>query len=202
MEALARRSLVQLDAGAFLFEASDAADNAYFVVDGEISIDIATETGRTISVAQARRGDLIGELSLLDGGGRSAAARALTDARLLPIPRAKFEHFLAENPRFARAVIADLAAKLRATNQQVESVSFRPLAERVATLLSALAADRGAPPVSLVITQAEIAQRLGASREKVNVHLQDLKAAGAITLGRGRIVCVNLDRLTGATRRA
>jgi CRP-like cAMP-binding protein len=197
-DALARRPLLELDPGDTLFQAGDNADCAYFVTQGEISIDIATEQGRAISVAQARKGDLVGELSLFDGGVRSASARALTAARLLPVPRSAFEALLAGYPAFARAVISDLAAKLRATNQQVENVSFRPLAERVAALLADIVDERGPPPVELIITQAEIAQRLGASREKVNTHLQNLKAAGAIALGRGRIVCLDPDMLARA----
>jgi CRP-like cAMP-binding protein len=200
--ALGRRPLVHLAAGGQLFQAGDKTDSAFVVIEGDISIDIATEAGRAISVAQARQGDLIGELALFDGRARSASARALTAARLLPVPRAVFERLLADNPRFARAIIADLAAKLRATNQQVENISFRPLAERVAALLAALVAGRGPPPVVLVLTQAEVAQRLGASREKVNAHLQDLKAAGAITLGRGRITCIDPARLARAAREA
>ncbi len=90
------------------------------------------------------------------------------------------------------AIIRDLAGKVRRTNGQVSGLSFQSLRGRVAGLIASLTQAQQGAPQSLTMTQNELASRLGASREKVNGHLQAMQAAGAIRIARGRIAI--LDR--------
>lgn len=183
---------VDLPKGRILFARDDASDAAYIVLDGEISIEIVSPDGRAARFATLGTGDTFGELAVLDGLARTADARAASDARVLKIGKNRFMALAKEKPEFAFAIIADLVGKIRATNNQIEAVSFRSLRARLAALLLELAEKEGD---MARITQSELADRLSATREKVNMHLQSIRQAGAIALGRGRIEFRDLDRL-------
>lgn len=183
---LANAASLALGAGQVLFSAGEAPGAAYLALEGEIAIELPASGGRSIAVARVMRGDVFGEIGVIDGLQRSASARAVTAARVLPVPRAAFKALIEAHPRLAAAVLEDLAGKLRGANRQVEAVSFRSLPMRLAGLLRDLAGDGGE---DIRVTQSELAHRLGASREKVNMHLQEFKAAGAIDIARGRLRC-------------
>ena len=186
-EALALSPKVSLDRGEILFSAGENAEAVYVVMIGEIALEIDGADGKSICVASLRTGGVFGELALFDGKPRSVAARAACDVRLLSIKAATYLSLVREHPDFAMAIIRDLAGKVRGANGQVSGLSFQTLRGRVAGLISVLTEAQSTSRPALAMTQSELAARLGASREKVNGHLQAMQAAGAIHLRRGRI---------------
>lgn len=186
---------VALQKGQLLFSKGEAADAAYVVLNGEISIETVSGDGRIARFATMKKGDLFGELAVLDSGERTADARAQEATALLRISKAGFEKFAAANPEMPLAIIADLVRKLRESNDQIEGIALRRLSARLAQLLLKLAEDDKSSPPQIRMTQSELADRLSATREKVNVHLQSFRAAGAIAISRGRIEFLDLDRL-------
>lgn len=199
--ALASSPRVFLDRDEIVFAAGEPAQALYVVISGEIVLEIDGLDGKSICVSSLGAGGVFGELAVLDGYPRSVAARATAPSALLSIKAAQFLALVRSQPDFAMAIIADLAAKLRRTNGQVSGLSFQSLRGRVASLIATLTDPQVSSTQALKITQSELAARLGASREKVNGHLQALQSAGAIRLARGRIEILNrnaLGRFTGA----
>jgi CRP-like cAMP-binding protein len=130
---------------------------------------------------------VIGEMALLDGLPRSAGAAALTDARLIFIPREPFMSLLDSSPRLARQIILMLCERLRAANTQVDQAIFHDLRYRLLGLLRQLAVIHGrieddVAIVDLDLTQGTLAQMLGSSREAVNKQLRALAKENKIRM--------------------
>lgn len=196
MELYKNSTRVAMPAGKLIFSRGDIAKTVYVVLEGEVSIEILAPDGRSVSLAILRGGEIFGELAVLDDGARSADARALDNATVLRINKSTFLDLTASQPAFSYAIIRELIGRLRTTDTQIENVSLRPLKARLALQLMELAnAQEETAERVLKITQSALAERLSATREKVNVNLQHLQRAGAIVLGRGRIEVLDLERL-------
>lgn len=185
---------IALDKGQLLFSKGDPADAVYVITSGDVAIEVLSEQGRTVRMATLKKGAVFGEIAVLDGGERTADARAVYKTELVRIPKATFISLAKEEASLSFAILSDLVMKMRKTNVQVENISFQPLRVRLALLLDDLSkeAEKG----TIHITQFEIADRLSATREKVNVHLQAIQKAGAIKIGRGKITVTDTAELT------
>lgn len=186
---------IQFDRGQLLFSRGDVADSIYVVIEGEVAIETISEQGRPVRVATLRPGQVIGELAVLDEAARTADARATQPSLLLKIDGAAFLMAVKEDPAFALTIIRNLITRLCETNDQIENISLHTLLIRVALTLSELAKGKSGTDRFIKITQTELADRLSATREKVNIHLQTIQRSGAIVLHRGRIEIVNAERL-------
>lgn len=162
-----------------LFEQGDESDGLYLIVAGIIRIYLTAEDSREATINLLEDGEIIGEMALLDGLERSAGAAALTETRLIFIPREPFMTLLDSSPKLARAMILMLCERLRAANSQVDQAIFHDLRHRLVVLLRQLAIIHGhvehdVAVVDLELTQGSLAQMLGASREAVNKQLRSL----------------------------
>jgi CRP-like cAMP-binding protein len=117
---------------------------------------------------------------------------------LFVLPRADFLKTLESDGRLAIRIIELLCARLRSTNERTEEMMFLPLPVRLARRLDTLVQDFGA---EVQITQDELAGLVGVTRESVNRQLQEWRASGIVTLGRGRI-SVDRERLAAEARKA
>ncbi len=192
---LAASPCITLSGDETVFTAGESAQSLFIIVSGEIALEIHGLDGKSLCVSSLGAGGVFGELAILDGQPRSVGARATTRSVLMSIKAATFLSLVRAHPDFALAIIRDLAGKVRRTNGQVSGLSFQTLRVRVAGLLAALTEPQSPSQQSLAMTQSELAARLGASREKVNGHLQILQSAGAIKLARGRIEIVDRGKL-------
>ncbi len=192
----AAAGVVPVSSGKLIFARGDEADAVYVVLEGEVAIEILSPEGRSVLLSVLGANETFGEMAALDGGVRTADARALAKGRLIKLSKAALIGIAGDEPDVAFALIKGLIAKLRATDQQIEDIAFRSLRARVAMMVSALA---GPEPVdgetTVTITQNALADRLSATREKVNLHLQALQQAGAVGLGRGRITILDAAAL-------
>lgn len=176
---LARRgSLVQLQRGMLLCQRGDPGDAVFVVLEGEVEIRTGSAQGREVRFASFGRDCVVGEMGALDGGPRSADMVAVRRTRLWRIPRAPLLETLESEPVAAVALIAELAARLRATNATLESVQTLDLGGRLAQLLLEAMGDRAV----VALTQTEIARRMSASREKVNRKLHAWAALGWVSV--------------------
>ncbi|MEQ8701005.1 Crp/Fnr family transcriptional regulator [Bauldia litoralis] len=162
-----------------LFDQGDESDGLYIVVSGIIRIYLTADDTREATINLLEEGEVIGEMALLDGLPRSAGAAALTDAKLIFIPREPFMSLLDTTPRLARQIILMLCERLRAANSQVDQAIFHDLRHRLLVLLRQLAMIHGrieaeVAIVDLELTQGTLAQMLGSSREAVNKQLRAL----------------------------
>ena len=157
-----------LQRGDVLFSEGDTPESMYIVLSGRIAIAIGNQPidGRESVLALMERGDLFGELALLDNGKRSAMARAIEPSSLLQIPYSIVRQQLQLNPTMLWGVTKMLAMRLRIMDEVLSDSVFLDVTGRTAKRLLELSS--GKDEFVLPITQEELAGMVGASRERVN----------------------------------
>ena len=157
-----------LQRGDVLFSEGDTPESMYIVLSGRIAIAIGNQPidGRESVLALMERGDLFGELALLDNGKRSAMARAIEPSSLLQIPYSIVRQQLQLNPTMLWGVTKLLAMRLRTMDEVLSDSVFLDVTGRTAKRLLELSS--GKDEFVLPITQEELAGMVGASRERVN----------------------------------
>ncbi len=153
--------------GDVLFNEGDPPEELYLVLRGRIAIAIANPIDRRESVvALMETDDLFGEMGMLDGGPRSALARALEPSTVLSIPYDPILKLFDDNPRLLWNVTRLLAQRIRVTDEALADSVFLDVTGRTAKRLLELA--NGSDSFTLPVTQEELAGMVGASRERVN----------------------------------
>jgi CRP/FNR family transcriptional regulator len=186
-------------AGVRVFHEGDHSDACYLVRVGDLRVTREHPDGRAIALATLGPGDIFGELAMFDGEARSASVETLTDSELLALPASDFRRLLADHPEIAVKLIAALTQRLRETNERVSRQSFQTVPSRVAGVLTQLIAEEAAAEtrqgVTIHMTQADLAQLAGTSRESVSRFLATLERAGVVRVGRGRVTVLEPRRL-------
>lgn len=174
--------------GTVVVSEGEVADCMYIVHAGELRVVVAGDGGRTVELNTLGAGEVFGEL-MLSGERRSATVEVTGRARLTRVTRAEVERVLASRPDLAFLLIQRLVQRVRALTQTVGRLASVDVYGRLVGLFDALAVDdQGRRVVPGPLSQARIAQRLGASRAMVNRLLQDLARGGYIEVSRERIV--------------
>jgi CRP/FNR family cyclic AMP-dependent transcriptional regulator len=182
--------------GTAIFRKGDAGSELIAILSGCVKISAPGADGREAVLNLIREGEIFGEIALLDGRPRTADAVAMTDCELMVIERREFTTLLREHPELAFKVIEILCARLRQTSEQVEDLMFLDLPTRLAKAVSRLVNEAGgAWPRKISITQRELSQLIGMSRESTNKQLRSWAQAGWIRLERGCIVVLRPDAL-------
>ena len=166
------------------------------VLAGTVKISVLSADGREIVLTLMREGDIFGEVALLDGHPRTADATAMTDCELMVIERRDFIPFLRSHPDLTIQIIEILCSRLRRTTEQVREITSRNLPTRLARALLHLTGDVERPAGRRVaITQHEISQIIGRSRESTNKQLHSWVKDGLIRLERGAVSVLDRDKL-------
>ncbi len=190
--------------GATLFLEGDRSEAVLIVVSGRVKVFSLTEQGEEVVLAVRGPGALLGELSALDGGVRSASVAALEPVTSLVVPSPAFIEFLRTHGPAATVLLRLITSRLRdADRKRVEFGAF-DIAARVAGRLVELADRFGEPDehgvrISVALSQDELAGWVGASREAVAKALRVLRDRGYVTTGRRTMTVLDLD---GLRRRA
>lgn len=187
--------------GEVLFTEGDPGDRLYIIVDGKIKLGRASGDGRENLLAILGPGEMFGELSLFDPGPRNATATAVADTSLLGVGSDDLATWLNGRPDVARQLLRSLARRLRRTNEALADLVFSDVPGRVAKALLELSQRFGRPVeegimVAHDLTQEELAQLVGASRETVNKALADFATRGWIKLEARAVLLMNTERLT------
>lgn len=195
----------QIRRGEVLFHEGDSGDRLYVVTEGKIKLGRTSADGRENLLAILGPGQMFGELSLFDPGPRSAAATAVTDCELESLGHADLNQWLNQHPNVARALLHQLAARLRRSNEVVADLVFSDVPGRVAKALMDLSSRFGRTAddgihVHHDLTQEELAQLVGASRETVNKALADFAMRGWLRLEPRSVVILDADRLSKRAR--
>jgi CRP-like cAMP-binding protein len=195
----------RLKRGDVLFREGDSGDRLYVVADGKIKLGRTSPDGRENLLAVLGPGQMFGELSLFDPGPRSATATAVTDCWLASLGHAELQGWLDDRPDVARGLLFQLANRLRRTNDVVADLVFSDVPGRVAKALLDLASRFGRETddglrVHHDLTQEELAQLVGASRETVNKALADFAQRGWLRLEPRSVVLVDIERLRRRSR--
>jgi CRP/FNR family cyclic AMP-dependent transcriptional regulator len=201
----ASMSETRIGRGDVLFHEGDSGDRLYVVTDGKIKLGRTSADGRENLLAILGPGQMFGELSLFDPGPRSATATAVTPCTLLSLGHDELLRWLEDQPSVARGMLNQLAARLRKTSDVVADLVFSDVPGRVAKALLDLSrrfgrtADDGIH-VHHDLTQEELAQLVGASRETVNKALADFAMRGWLRLEPRSVVLIEVERLRRRAR--
>ena len=196
---------VRLNKGDVLFHEGDAEDRLYVVISGKIKLGRNGSAGRENLLAVLGPGQMFGELSLFDRGPRSTTATAVTACEIRTLEHDELMGWLTGRPEVARGLLGQLAGRLRRANDVVADLVFSDVPGRVAKALLDLAerfgrtADDGVH-VHHDLTQEELAQLVGASRETVNKALADFAARGWVRREGRAVVLLDIDRLERRAR--
>ena len=198
-----RASMTEVRArkGQVIFVEGEPGDRLYVIVEGKVTLGHSASDGRETLLAVLGPGEMFGELSLFDPGPRTSTATAVTDAKLLSLSHEKLIPWLRENPDVSLQLLARLAQRLRRTNEAVGDLVFSDVPGRVAKALIDLGARFGKQTdeglfVHHDLTQEELAQLVGASRETVNKALADFAGRGWLRLDGRAVLITDLDRLS------
>ena len=180
-------------AGGTIFEKGDPGTSLFAVCTGTVKISNQSIGGKDAVFNLISSGGIFGEIALLDGQPRTADALALTNCELMVIDRRDFVPLVSQNPAIALKLIEILCKRIRHTSEQVEDATFLDLPGRLAKTLLWLSADAGPSQLRKVsITQREIGQIIGMSRESTNKQLREWEENKWVKLERGGVVI--LDR--------
>jgi CRP/FNR family transcriptional regulator, cyclic AMP receptor protein len=191
---------VKISKGSVLFAEGDEGDHLYVIVEGKLKLGTSSGDGRENLLSILGPGEMFGELSLFDPGPRTSTATAVTDAKLLSLGQEKLLPWLATNPNVSLQLLARLAQRLRRTNEAVGDLVFSDVPGRVAKALIDLGTRFGKKTddglfVHHDLTQEELAQLVGASRETVNKALADFAGRGWLKLDGRAVLITDLERL-------
>ncbi len=201
-----RVSSQRVPRGEDVFREGDPGDALHVVVEGKIKICRTASDGRENVVAILGPGDLLGELSIFDAQPRGATATAVVDSALATLGEADFTRWLREHPQVSFDLLRALAVRLRQTNEAMADLVFTDVPGRIAKALLGLAerfgepADGDAVRVEHDLTQEELAQLIGASRETVNKALADFATRGWLRVDGRAVILLDRDRLTRRAR--
>ena len=190
--------------GDVIFDEGDAGDKLFAVIEGKVKLARTAPDGRENLQAVLGPGEMFGELSLFDPKPRTAGAVALTDTVLASLAHEELRPWITGRPDVAVQLLQALAQRLRRTNDVLADLVFSDVPSRVAKALLGLAERFGQPTndgihVAHDLTQEELAQLVGASRETVNKALADFSARGWIVIESRAVVIRDVE---GLSRRA
>ena len=192
---------VRLNKGAILFSEGDEGDHLYVIVEGKLKLGTSSGDGRENLLSILGPGEMFGELSLFDPGPRTSTATAVTDVRMLSLGHNKVVPWITQHPQVALELLARLAQRLRRNYEVVGDLVFSDVPGRVAKALIDLGERFGKETteglyVNHDLTQEELAQLVGASRETVNKALADFAGRNWIRLDGRAVLVLDLERLS------
>jgi CRP-like cAMP-binding protein len=205
-EALARTlEPAEFPRGHTIFTEGEQGDRLYIILAGKVKIGRRAPDGRENLLWVAGPSDMFGELSIFDPGPRTSSATTVTETRVVCLDRPALRKWINERPEIAEQLLRVLARRLRRTNNTLADLIFTDVPGRVAKELLRLASrfgtqDGGTLRVTHDLTQEEIAQLVGASRETVNKALADFAHRGWLRLEGKTVLILEPDRMARRAR--
>lgn len=198
LETIGRRTRHPKDATLFL--EGESPSRVFMLLSGKVKIHSASPHGRSVVLGVRGPGDIIGELSAIDGNPRVASAITLEAVEALVVAPAEFQSFLEGRPGVASALLRILAQRIREADANRTHFGSGDCATRIALLLLELAERHGSTDgngshIDLALTQQDLADWVGESREAVTKALHSLREAGLIETSRRRITILDSRKL-------
>ncbi len=196
---------VDFPRGHTVFNEGEPGDRLYIILSGKVKIGRKSIDGRENLLTIMGPSDMFGELSIFDPGPRTSSATAVTEVRAVSMDRAALKEWISRRPDIAEQLLRVLARRLRRTNNNLADLIFTDVPGRVAKALLQLAQrfgtqENGALRVTHDLTQEEIAQLVGASRETVNKALADFAQRGWLRLEGKSVLISDAERLARRAR--
>lgn len=195
--------------GTNMITAEQPGEVVYVLLEGTVKILIEQMDGREVILAFLGAGDTVGEMSLVDSAGRSANVMTMEKCTFLWMDRATFQDLLKNVPEFAQNLVRLLSSRLRMANEQIQSLSSLDVAGRLARQILAFTERYGRPRageltgtlIPLRLTQTDLAELVGASRERVNQVMVDLRQKRLLSVDSShRIIVHHAEKLAELCR--
>ncbi|PFG20746.1 Crp/Fnr family transcriptional regulator [Serinibacter salmoneus] len=191
--------------GEILFRENEPGDRFWVITAGKVKLGHTAPDGRESLLAVLGPGEIVGELSVYDPGPRTATATVLAPSTFLELEHSQFVRLLDSHPALAHQLLRSLAQRLRKTNTALADLVFSDVPGRVAKALLDLAQRFGRPAgagirVAHDLTQEELAQLVGASRETVNKSLAEFSSRGWIQVDGRAVILLDIQRLERRSR--
>lgn len=186
---------VDLSEGEVLFEQGDTGDALYAIVSGSLEFSIISREGRKLSLDVMRPGALFGEIALFDPGTRTATVTALEPSRVRGVKNADILAAIRKSPELGIDLIQLAGERMRWMSSQLNEQVFLPMPARLARKILYLTIDGSDHLGLLNLSQAELAEFVGATREAVSKTLSLWKRAGVIDASRGGVRVIDRNAL-------
>lgn len=194
LERMSARAIVRkVKRGATIFRKGDPGNSLFAVCSGSVKISAPSSDGKDAVLNVLGRGGVFGEIALLDGGPRTADAVAVADCELLVLERRDFLPLIREKPDALLKLMELVCGRLRHTSEQVEDIVFLDLPGRLAKTLLRLSQEASSSKIAM--TQREIGQIIGMSRESTNKQLRAWEGRKLLKIERGGIVILKPEAL-------
>src|SRR5450432_1926626 len=186
-----------LKRGTTIVSKGDPGNSLIAVISGTVKISVTSPDGRSAILNLIGPGEIFGEVAVLDGHARTADATANTNCEIYVIDRRDFIPFVRSQPALAMKFIELLCTRLRWTSDQVEEVILQNLPGRLASALLRLTEKHKLAPAgrTIAVTQQEISEMVGMTRESINKQLRAWAARKWVRLEHGAIVVLNAEPL-------
>ncbi|HLK90698.1 MAG TPA: Crp/Fnr family transcriptional regulator [Polyangia bacterium] len=177
------------------------AQGLYLLTRGRAAVSVAGKDGSPVTIGELGVGEIIGEISLLDGGTASATVTAMTPLELIAIDRAGFLRLLEGHPKMAIPLLGVLARRLRRLTRWADDLAALPVPSRLAKCLMALVAEHGQQVgprrirLGIKLSQHDLGMRIGVTRESINKHVRRWEQAGILQKESGHLVVADLEQL-------
>ncbi|MCZ9309946.1 CRP-like cAMP-activated global transcriptional regulator GlxR [Corynebacterium uberis] len=196
---------VRYPRGTIIFEEGEPGDRLFIITSGKVKLARHANDGRENLLTVMGPSDMFGELSIFDPGPRTSSAVCVTEVRAATMDSAKLQEWVGNHPEIAQQLLRVLARRLRRTNASLADLIFTDVPGRVAKTLLQLAnrfgeQEGGALRVNHDLTQEEIAQLVGASRETVNKALATFAHRGWIHLDGKSVLIIDTEHLARRAR--
>jgi CRP/FNR family cyclic AMP-dependent transcriptional regulator len=190
---LARAMVKRVLRGEIIRRRGDPGTSMVIIVSGRVRISLISEDGREVTLTVLGPGEVLGEMTLLDGGECSADATAQEDCVLLALERTQFLRLLRSNSDLCLHLMSVLCQRLRRSNAALEDMALLDLSTRLGRLLLRLCNDYGVAAqkgtrIEVKLSQKDLSSLAGASREKVNKQLRQWEQEGIIGKDNGRLL--------------
>ena len=181
------------NASATIFSKGDPGDALFAVASGTVKISVSSADGRSAMLNLIGEGEIFGEIALLDGLARTTDAIANSSCEILVIDRRDFIPFVRSQPTLAMKLIELLCTRLRWSSEQIEQLILQNLPGRLANALVHLMEKRQplSPGQSITITQQDISEMVGTTRESINKQLRIWADNNWVRIEHGSIVILD-----------
>ncbi|MEX3504070.1 CRP-like cAMP-activated global transcriptional regulator GlxR [Corynebacterium sp. LK2510] len=196
---------VRFPRGTTIFDEGEPGDRLYIITEGKVKLAHHAPDGRENLLSVMGPSDMFGELSIFDPGPRTSSAVCVTEVTAATMNSETLRVWIEDHPEIAQQLLRVLARRLRRTNASLADLIFTDVPGRVAKTLLQLAnrfgsQEGGALRVNHDLTQEEIAQLVGASRETVNKALATFAQRGWIRLEGKSVLIVDTEHLARRAR--
>jgi len=192
---VARAHLRRLDAGETIFLMDSPGDSMMAILEGNVRISVPSPEGKEIVLAILHPGEVFGEIALLDGKGRTADARAMSRCNVAVLDRRDVVAFFERHPNAWPKLVEVLCDRLRRTDQHLAEMALLEIPLRLAKTLLRLLVEGNAASQKIALSQRELGNMVGASRESVNKCLNEWQRRGIVTIEDNFITIANRKML-------